>query len=103
VAQVYLSPETEGQHIRPIQLQGFSRLSLKPGEEKTVRLKLYTEQFGYYTNQGQRQWNVDPGKFVIKVGSSSADIRLQETIELTGDSVRKPIREYYFSENVAQP
>lgn len=46
VAQVYLSPETEGQHIRPIQLQGFSRLSLKPGEEdrtaealhRTVRL-----------------------------------------------------------------
>ena len=103
VAQVYLSPETGGQHIRPIQLQGFSRLSLKPGEEKTVRLKLYTEQFGYYTNQGQRQWNVDPGKFVIKVGSSSADIRLQETIELTGDPVRKPIREYYFSEIVAQP
>ena len=103
VAQVYLSPETEGQHIRPIQLQGFSRLSLKPGEEKTVRLKLYTEQFGYYTNQGQRQWNVDPGKFVIKVGSSSADIRLQETIELMGNPVRKPIREYYFSEIVAQP
>lgn len=32
VAQIYLSPTSEGQNIRPIQLQGFSRVSLKPGK-----------------------------------------------------------------------
>ena len=98
VAQIYLLPTEGHQPIRPIQLQGFARLSLQPGESKTVHAKLYTEQFGYYTNEGQRQWNVAPGKYVIMVGSSSTDVRLQETVTLEGDVVTKPLREYYFSE-----
>ena len=103
VAQIYLSPTADDQQIRPIQLQGFVRVSLKPGEKKTVRVKLYTEQFGYYTNSGQRQWNVAPGKYIVKVGSSSADIKLQETVSLTGNPVTKPIREFYFSESQIFP
>ena len=102
IAQIYLSPTTGEQSIRPIQLQGFSRVPLQPGESKTVRVKLYTEQFGYYSHEGQRQWNVVPGKFVIKVGSSSADIKLQETVTLKGNPLNKPLREYYFSESTLQ-
>ncbi len=102
VAQVYLSPTTENQQIRSIQLQGFARVSLKPGESKTVRVTLYTEQFGFYSNDGHRQWNICPGDFLIKVGSSSADIKLQETVTLKGDVVNKPLREHYFSLSVAE-
>ena len=98
IAQIYLSPTNETQHLNPIQLQGFARVKLQPGETKTVSVKLFTEQFGFYTHQGQRQWNVQPGTFVVKVGASSADIRLQQNIELTGQPVSKPMREHYFSE-----
>ena len=98
VAQVYISPTEEGQNIRPIQLQGFARVSLQPGETKTVKVKLQTEQFGYYTNDGVRQWNIAPGTFEIKVGASSADIRLSDKVTLKGKHVTKPLREYYFSE-----
>ena len=98
VAQIYISPTEEGQNIRPIQLQGFARVPLEPGETKTVNVKLHTEQFGYYTNDGSRQWNVAPGTFVVKVGSSSADIRLSDKVTLTGEHAIKPLREYYFSE-----
>ncbi len=98
VAQVYVSPTEEGQNIRPIQLQGFARVSLQPGETKTVKVKLNTEQFGYYTNDGVRQWNIAPGSFQIKVGASSVDIRLTGTVTLKGKHVTKPLREYYFSE-----
>ncbi len=97
VAQIYLSPTSADQPIRPIQLQGFARVTLQPGESKTVDVKLYTEQFGFYSNEGQRQWNVLPGQYLIKVGSSSADIRLQETVTLTGEPVQKPLRNHYFS------
>ena len=97
IAQIYLSPTDSRQPIRPIQLQGFTRVTLKPGESKTVHAKLFTEQFGYYSHIGQRQWNVAPGKYVVKVGSSSADIKLQETVSLTGKPVSKPIRDHYFS------
>ena len=98
VAQIYISPTSAEQKIRPIQLQGFARVPLQPGESKTIKVKLYTEQFGYYSNEGQRQWNIAPGKFIVKVGASSADIKLQETVSLTGKPVVKPLRDHYFSE-----
>ncbi len=98
IAQIYLSPTSEDQHIRPQQLQGFARISLQPGETKTVKVKLYTDQFGYYTNTGARQWNIQPGKFIVKVGASSQDIRLQQEVALEGNLVAKPIRTHYFSE-----
>ena len=98
VAQIYLSPADKSQHIRPIQLQGFARVSLKPGESKKISVKMYTEQLGYYTHDGQRQWNIQPGKYIIKVGASSQDIKLQQEINVSGDMVKKPLRKYYFSE-----
>ena len=97
VAQIYLSPTANDQPIRPIQLQGFARVSLQPGETKTVKVKLWTEQFGYYSNNGQRQWNIQPGAFVVKVGASSQDIRLQQQVTLKGETVVKPIRDKYLS------
>ena len=101
IVQIYLSPTTAEQKIRPIQLQGFARVSLQPGETKTVSVKLYTEQFGYYTKRdGQRQWCVDPGTYVVKIGASSVDFRLQQQVMLTGHAVSKPIRNFYFSGSV---
>jgi beta-glucosidase len=97
VAQIYLSPTTADQNIRPIQLQGFTRVSLQPGETKTVTAKLFVEQFGFYSNNGVRQWNIVPGTFVVKIGASSQDIRLQQEIRLDGEPVSKPLRETYFS------
>lgn len=98
IAQVYLSPTQENQNIRPIQLQGFARISLKAGERKKVKIKLYTEQFGYYSNNGKRQWNIAPGTFTVKIGASSQDIKLQKNITVKGDIVVKPLRDFYFSE-----
>ena len=59
---------------------------------------MYTEQLGYYTHDGQRQWNIQPGKYIIKIGASSQDIKLQQEINVSGDMVKKPLRKYYFSE-----
>ncbi len=102
VAQIYLSPTAPDQPLKPIQLQGFARVSLQPGETKTVKVKLYTEQFGYYTNRDARQWNVAPGQYLIKIGASSQDIRLEQPVTLKGEAVSKPLREYYFSEAKVQ-
>ena len=99
IAQVYLSPTDESQQIRPIQLQGFARVSLQPGETKKVRVSLQTEQFGFYSNLGKRQWNILPGTFIIKIGASSTDIRLQGKVTLKGDPITKPIRKKYFSKS----
>lgn len=99
VAQIYLSPTQESQNIRPIQLQGFARISLEPGQTKTVTTRLFVEQFGFYTHKGDvREWNIEPGTFIVKVGSSSADIKLQQQVELKGKATTKPLRDHYFSE-----
>lgn len=99
VAQIYLSPADGNTNIRPIQLQGFARVTLEPGETQKVEVKMYVEQLGYYSNEGQRQWNIAPGTFTIKVGASCEDIKLNGDLVLNGEKVSKPLREYYFSEN----
>ena len=102
IAQIYLSPADDNPHIRPIQLQGFARLTLAPGETRQVAVKMYVEQFGYYSHDGQRQWNIAPHDFLLKVGASSQDIRLSETIALKGKPLVKPLRDFYFSESVVK-
>ncbi len=99
IAQVYLSPATAGLPLRPIQLQGFARVSLQPGQTRHVTVKLHTEQFGYYD---QRQWHIAPGTYIVKIGASSADIKLQEKVTLTGTLVDKPLREHYLSESTVE-
>ncbi len=100
VAQVYLSPTSADQPLRPIQLQGFARITLQPGEQRTVSMKLFTDQLGYYTHDGARAWNILPGTYMLKVGSSSKDIRLQSAVTLTGQPVSKPLRDHYFAESI---
>ena len=91
IAQIYLSAAENS----PLKLQGFARVSLQPGETKTVRVKLYTDQLGYYTRS---QWNIAPGTFAVKIGASSTDIRLQNQVVLRGKPVSKPLRNHYFSD-----
>ena len=58
---------------RPVkQLEGFQRVSLQPGETKTVRFTLSREQLRFWTNSG---WTVEPGQIKVHVGASSQDIR----------------------------
>ena len=109
IAQVYIGKEQgavnqkpQTSHLKSQTLQGFARVSLQPGETKTVKVKLYTEQFGFYSHEGQRQWNIAPGTFTVKVGASSADIRLQQPVTIKGETVKKPIRDYYFSETTIE-
>ncbi|MFM8653978.1 MAG: glycoside hydrolase family 3 C-terminal domain-containing protein, partial [Verrucomicrobiota bacterium] len=54
-------------------LRGFERISLKPGEKKTVRFKLGRADMELIDSRGQR--TVEPGDFVVEAGSSSTDIR----------------------------
>ena len=100
IVQIYLSPLST-QHSPRISLQGFARVSLQPGQTKTVTTRLYIEQFGYYSHQGNvRQWNIEPGTYFVRVGASSTDIRLEQEVELMGKPYSKPLRDHYFSESI---
>ena len=61
---------------RPVmQLAGFQRIALGPGEEREVQFNVGPAQFGML-DEGLRRV-VEPGRFRIMVGASSADIRLR--------------------------
>ena len=102
IAQIYLSPAENSplaSQLSPIKLQGFARVPLEPRQSKRVRVKLYPEQFGFYSREGgERRWNIKPGEYVVKIGASSQDIRLEQRLTLTGDAVSKPLRDHYFSD-----
>lgn len=95
IVEIYLSPSSESQNLKPIQLQGFGRISLKPGEKKTVSFLMSPQQFGYYNNG---HWTIDAGDYIVKVAASSQDIRLSETVTLKGKSKDLALRDVYFAE-----
>lgn len=75
-----LSP-VDGQPLKPIQLKGFKRISLKPGETQKVKAELMLDQLAYYF---EKQWHIMPGKYEIKIGASSLDIRLKQLFFCNG-------------------
>jgi beta-glucosidase len=62
------------------ELRGFDRIHLKPGETKTVSLPVETDWLAVWNAAMQRV--VEPGKYEVQVGASSADIRLRGTLEV---------------------
>ncbi len=75
VAQVYVGDD-KCSLVRPEkELKGFDKVYLKAGETKRVSIRLDDEAFRFF-DPIERQFKVEAGDFTIKVGSSSADIRL---------------------------
>lgn len=64
------------------QLDGFLRIHLNPGETRTVRLPLHAKELQYWDDASGR-FVVEPGKVNILIGSSSADIHLQNSVVVT--------------------
>jgi beta-glucosidase len=80
VVQLYLHDQVASV-ARPVkELRGFSRFRLKAGEGKLVKLQLGPADLALYDRDGKRV--VEPGKFDILVGASSADIRQKATLDV---------------------
>ncbi|MEM3194026.1 MAG: glycoside hydrolase family 3 N-terminal domain-containing protein [Candidatus Bathyarchaeia archaeon] len=74
VAQLYIR-DPVASVTRPVkELKGFKRVTLKPGEEKTIEFTLMLEDLSFLNSEMKRV--VEPGEFRVMVGSSSEDIRL---------------------------
>jgi beta-glucosidase len=64
---------------RPVkELKGFQKISLRPGETRTVALDLTPESLAFYDLH--LKYVVEPGEFEIMVGNSSRDTDLQKVI-----------------------
>ncbi len=75
VVQLYLR-DSVASVTRPVkELKGFRRISLKPGEKKSVSFDLSAESLSLYDRN--MKFVVELGEFVVMIGRSSDDIRLR--------------------------
>lgn len=89
VAQLYIAPPRTGPYRPAKELKGFARVYLTPGESRTVDFPLDDRSFAIWSDG----WKVPAGTYTLLVGSSSADIRLQQEIEVPGADLPAPARQ----------
>lgn len=81
VAQVYVHDVDASIKVPINQLKRFQRITLTPGESKTLTFKIPASEFSFY-NTSTNDLKVEPGKWEIQVGSSSKDLRLKNTFTI---------------------
>ena len=81
IVQLYVSDPEASVGRPPKELKGFAKVSLDPGEEKTVSFTLDKRSFAYYSTE-LGDWYAESGSFDILIGKSSRDIVLKASVEL---------------------
>ena len=81
VVQLYFTDKLSSVTVYEKQLRGFERVSLEPGQTKTVTMTLHPEDLALLDKDMKSV--VEPGEFDIFVSASSTDVRLKETIIVT--------------------
>ena len=89
IVQVYIA-KPGAEIFRPAQeLKAFARVPLAAGESRTVTLPLDDKAFRYW-NTRTDCWEVEGGRYEVRVGASSADIRLTANIDIRGTNAPDP-------------
>jgi beta-glucosidase len=95
VVQLYVR-DAEASVARPVlELRGFCRVSLEPGESRTVSFSMSVEQLAYTGADHRRV--IEPGAVAVFVGTSSADLPLTATLTLVGPVVELVDRHRYLT------
>ncbi|WP_407658131.1 glycoside hydrolase family 3 C-terminal domain-containing protein [Limosilactobacillus caecicola] len=98
-AQLYIGNQTSPVEMPLKELRDFAKVALEPGQAQTVTMVLPRRSFAWY-NSTTGTWEADNGEYLVMVGSSSRDIRLQKSFNLTigTDQLAKITGETYVHE-----
>ena len=81
VVQLYVK-HVNSKVDRPLkELKAFRRVTVAPGKAATVRLPLKAAALAYW-DTGTKKWVVEPDRVNLMAGSSSADVKLEKTIDI---------------------
>jgi beta-glucosidase len=95
VVQLY-SRDVQARVARPVlELCGFARVRLEPDERRTVTFTVHAEQFAHTSVDYRRV--VEPGTILLLAGTSSIDLPVSASVELTGPVVDVPRRERFLT------
>lgn len=81
VAQVYVGDPSAKVSRPRIELKGFKKVRLAPGEKQHISVSLNERSFSYW-DEKTNQWHWDEGQFAVAVGDSSESLPLNTTLEL---------------------
>ena len=76
VVQLYVHDVVASVKRPAKELRGFERVTLQPGETRTVSITVPAAKLAFY-DEKTHGFLVEPGIFKVYVGSSSEDIRLK--------------------------
>ncbi|MDC7286611.1 glycoside hydrolase family 3 C-terminal domain-containing protein [Blautia schinkii] len=83
VVQLYISDRHASMTRPNMELAGFVRVRLLPGQKKRIRFTLPMSQLAFL--DGGLRWKVEAGDMDVMIGSSSEDIRLRSSFRIAGD------------------
>ncbi|HJP86613.1 MAG TPA: glycoside hydrolase family 3 N-terminal domain-containing protein [Gemmatimonadaceae bacterium] len=81
VAQLYIRDNVASVAEPVKELRGFRRITLQPGQSRTITFRLGPDAFALYDHEMRRV--IEPGAFTIYVGTSSADT-MSAPLQVTG-------------------
>jgi beta-glucosidase len=100
IAQVYIRP-LKSSVFRPLrELKGFAKVLLQPGETTRVEVTFDDHTLAYF-DVGAKSWITLNGEYVVEVGASVQDIRLQQNMSTSPGKVgvtqydKKQLGSYY--------
>ncbi|MEJ1201655.1 MULTISPECIES: carboxylesterase family protein [unclassified Streptomyces] len=88
--RLYVTDRESTVHHPARELRAFARVRLEPGHSAPVTLTLGRGAFAFW-HEAMGRWTVEGGEFALRVGASSRDIRLETTVELTGETFAVPL------------
>jgi beta-glucosidase len=95
VVQLYVR-DVEASVSRPVkELRGFARVTLQPGERRTVAFELAVEQLAFAGVDAGLV--LEPGRVKVMVGSSSEDLPCEAEFVIEGTPLRLAARTRYFT------
>jgi len=93
VPQLYVTtPFEPASAQRPIKrLEAFSKVMLNPGRSRTVTFTVPVKKLAFF-DEASNRYVVDPGRYGLQVGSSSADsdIKLTASVAISGTIRQRP-------------
>ena len=90
-AQLYIGIKNSNIFRVKLELKGFKKVSLNPGEKKRLTVYFDDKSFRFY-NVATDAFEVESGEYDIYIGSSCMDIRLQSTLYVEGNMKISPYK-----------
>ncbi|PXY44609.1 glycoside hydrolase family 3 C-terminal domain-containing protein [Flavobacterium hydrophilum] len=81
VVQLYASKSNSKVTRAEKELKGFVKTLVKSGDSNTVTIKVPVKELAYY-DAAAKKWTVEPGKYTLKIGNSSRDIKKEIVVTI---------------------